>query len=263
MNTLQSRLCDSRVVHRRYRPRRHQLQYRVYSLLIDLDELDALDQKLRLLSVNRLNLFSVLERDHGSGQSSGLKAWLLDTITGAGCQREVSQVMMLCFPRVLGYVFNPLTVYYCLDSDGDVQVIVYEVNNTFGGRHLYVIPTEQPGAEVICQTAGKQLYVSPFNDVAGQYAFRVTAPGDTLTVGVSLRVGGAPVLNALQTARTELLCDRTLWRAFYRMPFVTLKIIAGIHLEAAILWLKGLPIVPRSSNSMQTFKTPGVSAHND
>ncbi|NNE21818.1 MAG: DUF1365 domain-containing protein [Rhizobiales bacterium] len=265
MTRLRSRLCIGEVVHRRYHPRRHQLRYRVCSLLIDLDELPMIDSSCKLLSINRLNVFSLMESDHGDGSPCDLKKWVTDKVAAAGCQTGISSVLMLTFPKVLGYVFNPLTVYYCLAPTGDIAVMVYEVNNTFGDRHCYVVPVRKQQHGIIFQSADKQFHVSPFNEIAGRYGFRVSPPNETVAVGVSLRVDGKPLMNAYQTAMALPLNDRNLWSAFCRTPLLTAKVIAGIHLEAAVLWLKGLPIVRRSKPALgrtpQQF--PGVSLHND
>ena len=206
-----------------------------------------------------------MEKDHGDASPRNLKDWVIDKVAETGCQVDVSNVLMLTFPRVLGYVFNPLTVYYCLNSSGEITVMVYEVNNTFGERHCYVVPVRKQQSGVIFQSADKQFYVSPFNEVTGRYGFRVSPPDETLAVGVSLRVDGKPLMNAYQTATTSTISDRNLLAAFCRMPLVTVKVIAGIHLEAAALWLKGLRVVKRPRPAAQTEpqQYTGVSLHND
>lgn len=243
MTSLASKLCHGLVVHRRYRPKLHALRYRVFSLLIDLDEADALSKRLSLFSYNRANLFSLRDTDHGDGSCADLKRFVMSKVRAALPDTEVERVLILCFPRVLGYVFNPLTVYYCYASDGQLTALVYEVNNTFGDRHHYVLPGAAAG--VSAQSCAKKLYVSPFNAVEGDYEFHVSPPGEKLAVGVNLRVDGAPVLKAYLAAKTQALSDRALLKAFVRMPAMTFKVIAAIHWEALLLWLKGLPIAKR------------------
>jgi len=166
-------------------------------------------------------------------------------VHAAHAQAEVERVVMLCFPRVLGYVFNPLTVYYCFSASEQMNSIVYEVNNTFGDRHHYVLPVDAPTGRALGQSCSKKMYVSPFNQVEGEYEFHVSPPGKKLAVGVNLRVDGAPVLKAYLSAQPKTLSDRTLLQAFTRMPAMTFKVIAAIHWEALLLWLKGLPIARR------------------
>ena len=245
MSILSSKLCLGTVVHRRYRPKAHALRYRVFSLLIDLDEVETLGSRLRLFSFNRSNLFSLYEKDHGDAAGQNLKNAIVKKVQAVNPETEIERVVMLCFPRVLGYVFNPLTVYYCFSGDEQLASIVYEVNNTFGDRHHYVLPVEVPSGRALAQSCTKQMYVSPFNAVEGKYEFHVSMPGDKLAIGINLRVDGAPVLKAYLSAHTKTLNDRTLLLAFARMPAMTFKVIAAIHWEALRLWLKGLRIVKR------------------
>lgn len=240
MSTLNSKLCRGTVGHRRYRPRKHALRYRVFSLLLDLDELQVVDQKCKLLSVNRPGVISWWERDHGLGNAEGLKRDILHLINQNGCDAEAGHIAMLCFPRVFGYVFNPITVYFCRNASGHLETMVYEVNNTFGGRHFYIVRAGAPVDGVHYHVAEKAFHVSPFNKVEGDYAFRVAANADRLAVGVSLKVNDEPVLNAHHSAKPEPLGDGALAAALSRIPLMTFKVIVGIHFEALRLWLKGM-----------------------
>jgi DUF1365 family protein len=139
---------------------------------------------------------------------------------------------------VLGYVFNPLTVYYGFDARDRLCMMVYEVNNTFGGRHSYVVPA----SETLLQHAEKHFFVSPFNKVEGRYSFHFTVPGEKLALGVALSVGGKPLLKAYVSGTRRRLDDAQLLRCFARMPLLTLKVIGGIHVEALRLWWKGLKL---------------------
>ena len=250
---LNSRLCRGTVVHRRYRPQRHALSYRVFSLLLDLDELQLIDRRCKLLAVNRPGVISWWERDHGLGNPEGLYRDIQDIISQSGCGAEARHITMLCFPRVFGYVFNPITVYFCRNAAGILQTMVYEVNNTFGDRRFYVVRAGEPVAGIHYHTTEKTLYVSPFNNVEGDYAFRVAASTAHLAVGVSLKVTHKPVLNAYHAAKLEPLSDHTLAAALGTMPLMTFKVIAGIHFEAMRLWLKGLRIKPRPRSKAADF----------
>lgn len=253
MTLRHSRVCWGTVVHRRYRPKTHELRYKVFSLLLDVDELECADRLSRVFSVNRPNLISVRESDHGEGKRAGLKGCILGKVEDEGITAD--RVTMLCYPRLLGYAFNPLTVYYCYRGMDELAAIVYEVNNTFGDRQFYVLKAEAKGAS-IAQTCGKEMYVSPFNAVDGHYEFHVSEPGETLAVGVNLRVNGAPVMKAYHTAATEPLTERGLLRALLSMPLMTFKVIAGIHFEALRLWLKGLKIMPRPQGTGLKHASP-------
>ena len=152
---------------------------------------------------------------------------------------------MLCYPRILGYAFNPLTVYFGLDGNGAVRLVIYEVNNTFGERMTYALSAGPARGGVLSQSCRKQLYVSPFNSDKGDYSFHLTAPGEDLTLGVALRDGDGPLLKAYFHGHREPLSDSMLLKAMARTGWMTVKVIAGIHLEAARLWLKGLKLVRR------------------
>ncbi len=245
MNRLKSKLCLGTVGHRRYRPRQHVLSYNVFSLLLDLDELEAVDRTSRLLSINRLGIMSWRERDHGLGNETGLKQDIKDMVRQSGQKLQPTNISILCFPRVLGYVFNPLTTYFCRDAFGNLQTMVYEVNNTFGGRHFYVVHAGEAVNGTYFHAAQKAFHVSPFNKVEGNYTFRVSGDEDLITIGVNLKVDGKPLLNAYHAAWPEQLTSRALIGALCTMPLMTVKVIAGIHFEALRLWLKGLRITRR------------------
>lgn len=253
----ESCLYHGEVVHRRLSPLRHELRYRVFNLFADVDGLEALSARLRLFGYNRLNLFGINDRNHGPGDGTPIRehAWrLVRAAEGGG---EVSRIFMFCYPSVLGYVFNPLTVYYGYDDRNLLRVMVYEVNNTFGGRHSYVVPV----GESFAQSAPKHFFVSPFNAVEGRYIFRFTAPEQSMALGVALSVGGTPVLKAYVSGERAPLNDAMLLRSFLSVPFLTLKVIGAIHLQALKLWWKGLKINRRPAGPNHTVDVlPEVSS---
>lgn len=236
------------VMHRRLRPRPHHLSYRVFALHLDLDRLDSLDRRLRLFSRNRFNLFSFHDRDHGPGDGTPLATHLREVLARAGHDVAGGRLMLLCYPRVLGYVFNPLSVVYAYDRTDALKAVIYEVNNTVGERKSYVIGIDDPAASVHAHACAKEMYVSPFTAARGDYGFRVTRPADDLVLAVTLRDHAGPLLKTLFRARRAPLDDRTLARLAAAMPFLTLKVIGAIHLEALRLWLKGVPVVRRHAS---------------
>ncbi|MEM8744809.1 MAG: DUF1365 domain-containing protein [Pseudomonadota bacterium] len=244
MSKAESGLFLGSVVHKRLRPRHHALSYKVFSCLFDCDELDALDSRLRLFSYNRFNLFSLRDSDHTDGRS--LDGHLREIADQSGHGDKISRFMMLCYPRVLGYAFNPLTVYFGLDDEEQVRLVIYEVNNTFGERKTYVLPAEPDADGLVNQECRKRFYVSPFNAVEGRYSFHATPlSGDELTVGVALKTEDGPVLKAHFRGERQPLTDGFLLRALGRTGWMTVNVIAGIHFEALRLWLKGLRLVRR------------------
>lgn len=247
-----SALYVGRVMHQRLRPKRHRLGYRVYALLVDLDELPALAQRLRLFSLNRFNLFSLHERDHGAGHG-GLRAHVERQLVAAGLPAG-GAIRLLTMPRILGYAFNPISVYFCDDASGALRALLYEVNSTFGERHSYLIEVDpaERGAPLLHQRCAKRLHVSPFLAMEMHYEFRVAPPSAERT-GLGLGVTAHDASGALLVARLDAtrrpLGDAALLRVFVTHPLLTLKIVAAIHWEALRLWLKGVRLQPRPAAS--------------
>lgn len=231
------------VTHTRVKPRRHRLRYRIFMLLIDLDEAGELGARLKLFRAERFGLTSFFERDHLSG-AGGLKAEVEGHLRAAGIATG-GPVRLLCMPRILGGVFNPLSVYFCHGEDGALSAILYEVNNTFGERHSYLIRVEPGDDGMVRQGIDKGFYVSPFMDMDLSYAFRIRPPGEAVSVGVEVRDAEGPVLSAAFAGDRVELTDAALWRAFATHPLMTLGVMAAIHWEALKIWLKGERLRPR------------------
>ncbi|MEL7486345.1 MAG: DUF1365 domain-containing protein [Pseudomonadota bacterium] len=234
-------LYHGAVMHRRLRPVGHRFVYRVFSMMVDLDALDALDRDMRWFSRNRINLFSFHDRDHGDGKSD-LPVHIRRVLADAGVDAP-GRIDLLCYPRILGYVFNPLSVYYCHDASGALAAVLYEVNNTFGGRHTYLAAVESD-ASVVRQTARKLFHVSPFMPMETDYHFRLNPPGDGLSVLINQTDDAGPVFKAAFVGAREEMTDAALRRAFFRYPLMTVKVIVGIHWEALKLFAKGMRLLP-------------------
>jgi hypothetical protein len=244
---MRSAIYRGSVMHARLAPVQHRFRYRVFTVLIDLDELPALAKRLRWLSHNRFNLMSLHDRDHGdlggrerAEPGSALRAWAERTLCAAGIAPPQGRVELLCFPRLFGYVFNPLSVWLCRDRDDRLRAVIYEVHNTFGGRHAYALPVAAGQDEgAVTQRCGKEFYVSPFIPMEMQYGFRLRAPGETFSLLIRERGEAGEILRAAMSGRRRPLTDRELLKAFAAHPLMTLKVVAAIHWHALRLWRKG------------------------
>lgn len=226
------------VSHHRLRPRKHKFRYRVFALLLDLGELDQLTRNSWLLGRNRAAPLSFHDKDHGDG--GDLCQWLDRLFAERGISAGGAK-RVLCYPRLFGFVFNPLSTWFCHDESGALAAIVYEVHNTFHERHAYVLPVTASNGP-IRQECAKDFYVSPFLSNDCSYRFNIRPPGDDVLVAIDEKEGGAPVLSAFFSGRRRELTDRNLVVALLRHPLMTIKIAAAIHFEALRLWLKRVPV---------------------
>jgi DUF1365 family protein len=238
------------VMHARLKPIGHRFSYRVMSLMVDLDQLDAADRQSRLFGVNRAALYSFNEADHGERDGSPLRIYAQRCAAEHGIDLTGGRVSLLCYPRLLGYTFNPLSAYFCYRADGELALMIYEVRNTFGDIHAYVLPVK-PGESSdggVRQAQEKLFHVSPFIGMAMRYHFRVSPPGDSVKLRILETDRDGPLLAATFSGRRRALTTAALLRSFCSLPLVTLKIVAAIHWEALRLWLKGARLVPRPNS---------------
>ncbi len=234
------------VMHARMKPVAHRFQYRVFTLLIDIDRLEEAARTSPLFSLGRFNLLSFDIRDHGRRDGSPLRPAVEAMLTAAGHPQPPRRILLLCYPKMLGYVFNPLSVYFCYGDDDALTAIVYEVRNTFGELHPYVAPvrTGEAGPEGLRQERPKAFHVSPFIDMAQTYHFRLLPPGEAVRVRILETDAGGPTLAATFVGRARAFSTASILAECGRLPLMTLKIIAAIHLEALRLWWKGVPLQP-------------------
>ncbi len=240
------------VTHRRFRPKRHFLRYRVFQVVVDLDELTAEDRRLRLFAYNRPGVFSIRDRDHGHLSGGSIRAYVEAALSDAGVDLAGGRILMQCMPRVLGFVFNPITLFYCHDADGRLTAMIYEVHNTFGERHSYVAPLalrpgDEPELQSVAQSCGKTFHVSPFMGMEMTYDFVVRPPGERVATVIrgSDRTSGQALIHATFAGSRREMTDGHLLGLLLAYPLMTLGVVAAIHVEALKLAFKGLRLWPK------------------
>jgi len=227
------------VSHSRSFPKKHSLHYKVYYLCFRLSQLQQLSSKI--LSVERFNLFSFFEKDHGFAPMHA-ENWARSVLAQKGLTQADGDIVLLTLPRVMGYAFNPVSFWFCLDKEGQLRAVISEVNNTFGERHAYVCAHEDQ--RIIDKDdwlrTQKRFHVSPFLEVSGYYHFRFAYSEDKIGVWIDHYDNDKMILTTSVTGKRETLSDASLIRCFFRYPAITLKVIAMIHCQALRLVMKGI-----------------------
>ncbi len=239
---MKSALYVGRVTHRRFRPREHRLSYGVFWLLLDIDHFPT---GLRWLSRNRFNLFSFYDRDYADQSDTALRPQIEALLVPAGIDLTGGTIRLLTMPRVLGYGFNPISVYFCQRPDESLAAIVYEVHNTFGERHSYAVAVPPEATLPLRHSSEKAFYVSPFLPMGLRYSFRIIPPGERAMLAITVEDSQGVLLTAALVGERKPMSDGWLARLFVVMPLLTLKVTGGIHWEALLLWLKKVALVPR------------------
>ncbi len=231
-------LYATRVMHRRRVEPLYRFIYRVFYVLVDIDRLEALAARLRLFSLDRFNLLSLRTRDHGDGR--GLRAWAEAVLREHAIELDGGRIRLLAFPRVLGFAFNPISLWYCEHRDGQLRAVIVEVNNTFGEKHSYVLASGgAPMPYEVPIEKEKMFHVSPFFDRVGRYRFTLGAPAQRVRVAIHETRAGEPILDTTLAGERSTLTDAAILGQVLRMPWMTVKVVVGIHWEALKLWLRG------------------------
>ena len=233
---MNSCIYNGEVTHTRFKPVRHFLKYKTFSLLIDLDEINILDKSIGIFSHNKFNIFSFYDKDHGDRDGGNLKDWVISNLKKFRIKENITNIKLLCYPRILGYVFNPLSIFYCYEKD-KLVAIFYEVKNTFNEQHTYIFKIKNN--EEIIQKCRKKFYVSPFMDMETFYNFKLLNPNDKLSVFIKQTDADGTILTATQTGDRKEFSFKQLAINFLKYPLMTIKIISSIHYEALLLWKKG------------------------
>jgi len=231
-------LYRMRVMHARHQPFPHRFEYRIWTLLLDIDRMQEVDARSRLFAAERPGLVSFRSRDHGARDGSPIRPWVEAALARHGLADCAARIRLLAMPRVAGYVFNPISIYFCDRADGTPGAVLYEVKNTFGDQHGYLARLE--GEAPWRHGADKVMHVSPFIGMESRYEFALGSPGERFAIAIEQAdAAGAPLLTATMNGRGVAMTDRALASALATMPFVTAKTMAAIHWQALKLWRKG------------------------
>ena len=239
-----SSIYNGHVIHKRFWPKKHFFRYKVFSLLIDLSELYQLEKKLTLFSYNKFNVLSFYDIDHGPRDGSSLIDWVKENMTKNNISTEEITIKLLCYPRIWGYVFNPLSVFFVYDKNSNLVSILYEVKNTFNEQHTYIFKL-QKSEELIEHSCRKKFHVSPFIEMNCTYYFKITKPGEKISVYIDQYDNENKLLVALQEGIKVILNNKNLIKVFFSHPMMSFKIILAIHFEAFKLWGKGIRFVKK------------------
>ena len=241
---INSAIYNGHVIHKRFKPKVHYFKYKVFSLLIDLSELEILDKKVKLFSFNKFNLISFHEKDHGERDGSPLKLWVKKNLEKNNIQHKDIKIKILCYPRIFGFVFNPLSVFYIYNLEDKLISILYEVKNTFGEQHTYIFKVIKD-SNLIQNNCSKKFHVSPFIEMDCVYFFRLLKPNNKISVIIDLNDREGKILYASQDGIKSDLNNKNLIKSYFKHPLMTFKIILAIHFEAFKLWTKGIKFIKK------------------
>ena len=241
---MNSSIYNGTVIHKRFKPKKHFFKYSVFSLFIDLSELNQLDNSIKFFSFNKFNLISFFEKDHGDRDGSSLIEWVKKNLKENNISSENIKIKLLCYPRILGYVFNPLSVFFIYNSKNKLISILYEVKNTFGEQHTYIFKVEDD-LNLFQHNCSKKFHVSPFIEMNCNYFFRILKPGEKISVIIDQYHSNEKILYASQDGKRADFNSKELLKSYLKHPLMTFKIISAIHYEAFKLWTKGIKFISK------------------
>ncbi|WP_230408691.1 DUF1365 domain-containing protein [Undibacterium flavidum] len=260
---MQSSILQAFVMHHRLRPRQHKFVYPVFMLRLDIAELCAPSSPLAsaMLGINRWRPLSIYFKDYGPRDGTNLETWIrnilrsqrLDTVAIA----DIERIELLSFPRVFGYAFNPISLWYCYDSHSALKVVVAEVNNTFGEHHFYLLTPDDDeviGANTTL-TCEKKMHVSPFCEVKGLYQFKFTETGKKTTAHIDYHDDDGLLLKTAIAGKRHELSNSALLKFLCQQPFLTFGVFARIHWQALLLWFKRVPFYRQSHFTTKQIST--------
>ena len=237
-------IYNGQVIHRRFKPKEHFFKYKVFSLLLDLSELNLLDKELKIFSYNKFNILSFYDIDHGPRDGTSLISWVKENLNNNNINSNEIRIKLLCYPRVWGYIFNPLSIFFVYDKNSKLISILYEVKNTFGEQHTYVFKIDKDN-QLFEHSCKKKFHVSPFIEMNCLYYFKILKPTDKLSVVINQNDDSGKLLFASQDGLKNELNNKNLMISYISNPLMSFKIIGAIHFEAFKLWIKGIKYVKK------------------
>ncbi len=240
----ESFIYNGQVIHKRFKPKEHFFKYKVFSLFLDLSEIKEIERKISFFSYNKFNLISFFDKDHGDRNGTSLVEWVKNNLKKSGLNIDQVKIKLLCYPRILGYVFNPLSIFFVYNYKSSLIAILYEVKNTFGEQHTYVFKTN-PNEKNVQNNCEKKFHVSPFMDLSSRYYFKILDPQNKLSVVIDQRDKEGKLLYASQDGLKSELSAKNLILSYIKHPLMTFKIISAIHFEALRLWVKGIKLIKK------------------
>ena len=238
-----SYIYNGTVIHKRFKPKIHFFKYKVFSLLLDLSDLNRLDKDISFFSYNTFNLISFFDKDHGERDGSSLFEWVKKNLLENNINSENIKIKLLCYPRIFGYVFNPLSVFFVYNNQENLISILYEVKNTFGEQHTYIFKVENNN--LLQHNCSKKFHVSPFIEMNCNYFFKILKPAEKISVIIDQYQLDDKILFASQDGRRVDFNSKELLKSYIKHPLMTFKIISAIHFEAFKLWAKGIRFVKK------------------
>ena len=238
-----SKIYTGKVIHKRFKPKEHYFKYNVFSLLIDLNELEEINKYIKFFSYNKFNIISFYDKDHGDRDGSSIKLWVKKNLRNIGIMTEDISIKLLCYPRIFGYVFNPLSTYFIYNKRSELISIFYEVKNTFGEQHTYIFKAQDE--KTVQNKCKKKFYVSPFIEMDCEYHFKTLNPREQLSVVINQNDKDGKLLFASQDGVSKDFNNKNLILSYLTHPLMTFKIIGAIHYEAFKLWAKRIKLIAK------------------
>lgn len=251
-NTAAARIISGQVMHERLRPVLHRFVYPVFYLRVNLARLNELNSAW--FGINRWRVAALYTKDYGARDGSDLESWMRTLLQQAGIKAD-GEIWLQTFPRLFGYVFNPVSFWYCYDKTGALRAVLAEVNNTFGESHRYLLSDAQAITEHSTLIGKKNLHVSPFCQVQGTYRFRFRDLADSNFVSLDYHDENGLLIKTAVGGRSEAFTARRILRAVLKQPFLTFGIVLGIHWQAFKLWRKGVPFFSKPAAPRQYLST--------